>query len=489
MAVPASQGAWIFEGKIKGLSEWARRAGAKLSELYDDLNDHYPFEHPEMEALIAQDVPGLRALDDHTLRVELTEPYPQFLWTTAMPYAFPYPREAVFKYGIELLHHPVGCGPYRVEDYWIFDRRITFVRNPTWHGQTYPTEGEPGDREKGHLDDAGRPLPFLDRVEFVTITASQPRWIEFLERRLDRVETDREIWEKAMTATGELRPELREQGVRLEIAPRADIAYTVFNMEDPVIGAPAGERGKKLRQAMCLAYDQELWIRIMRNGFWAQRAYGPIPPTVAGYVEEPKSPYVERDLPRARRLLAEAGYPEGRGLPRLRYEMNASDALTRNGSEIFVNCMREIGIGVDLVANTWDQFIEKANKKNAQIYGVAWGADYPDAQNFLQLFYGPNESPGPNGANYKNPEYDALYDRMKVMQDSPERDAVIRQMLAIINEDCPWQYTDHRRTYSYAYRWLKNYKYSDIGSWQFKYYRVDREEKARILAGSKARAE
>ena len=103
-----------------------------------------------------------------------------------------------------------------------------------------------------------------------------------------------------------------------------------------------------------------------------------------------------------------------------------------------------------------------------------------DAQDFLQLFYGPNELAGPNSANYKNPAYDKLYDRMNVMAPGAERDDVIKKMLAVVDEDCPWSYTDHRAQYSYYQPWLKNFKYLDINPWLFKYYRVDRAEKARV---------
>ncbi len=485
MAIPDSTGRWLFEGKVQGLDAWSKRAGARLGKLFDRVNEHFPFEHPTMREVVAEEVEGLRAIDDHTLRVRLTEPYPQFLWTLVMSFTVVYPREAVARYGMELMAHPVGTGAYRVEDFWIYDRKITYVRNPSWHGGTYPTEGAPGDEEKGLLADAGRPLPFLERVEFLVIPTSQPRWLRFLDRELDRVETEREIWEKAMTLDGKLRPELAAQGIAVQVEPKADIAFTAFNMDDPVIGAPAGDRGRKVRQAMSLAYDTPLWIKIMRNGSWGIPAHGPIPPTVAGYVSEPRSPYSTRDVARARKLLEEAGFPGGRGLPKLHYEMSGADAVSRNGAEILRNNLREIGIEIDLHANTWDQFDEKVKGKQAQVFGMAWGADYPDAQNFLQLFYGPHESPGPNNSNYKNPEYDRLYDQMKLMLPGPERDEVIRKMLAVLNEDCPWSYTDHRVQYSYRHAWLRNFKYMDINPWLFKYYRVDREEKARRLASGR----
>lgn len=481
VAIPTSQGSWIFAGHVKGLDDWAEKVQAQLRPMLDHVNEWYPFSDPSIAPLVAEEIPGLRAIDDRTLRVELVAPFPQFPWVVAMGFGVVYPREAVERYGMDFMNHPVGCGPYRVEDYFVYDRKVVYVRNANWHGQTYPAEGAPGDREKGLLDDAGKAMPFLDRVEFVVIKASQPRWLKFLEGDVDRVETEKEIWARSMSPQGTLLPELADKGVRVLREPMANIAFTAFNMDDAVIGAPAGERGRKLRQAMSLAYDQKGWIDVMRNGFWADPADGPIPPNVAGYQQASASPFAHRDVARAKALLAEAGYPEGRGLPTLTYEMSGSDAVSRNGSEIFKNCMQEIGIKVELSANTWDQFITKVEKKSAQILGLSWTADYPDAENFLQLFYGPNESPKPNNSNYKNPKYDELYLKMAVMQPGAARDAVIREMLAIVNEDCPWSYTDYRTQYSYVQPWLRNFKYMDINPWMFKYYRVDRAEKAKRL--------
>lgn len=484
-AMPDSQGSWLLEGKVKGLDEWAEKAKQLLRPLKDKINDHYPFEHPSMREVIAEEVEGLRALDDHTLRVELIEPYPQFLWTLAMNYTVVYAREALERHGMEFRRHPVGSGPYTVDEYWPFDLKILYVRNPTYRECYYPSEGEPGDAEQGLLADAGKRLPLLDRIEFHVITQSQPRWLRFIRGDLDRVETEKDLWEEVMTKDGQLRKDLEAQGIRIETQPLADIAYVAFNMEDPVIGTPGGERARKVRQAISLAYDTERWIDVMRNGFWGIPARGPIPPTVVGYVEE-FSPYSERDVARAQALLEEAGYPGGRGLPRLSYEMTGTDAVSRHGSEIFKDCLAQIGIEVDLNSQTWGKFTEKIRMKQAQVFGMAWSADYPDAQNFLQLFYGPHQSPGPNNSNYDNEEFNRLYDQMKVMLPSPERDEIIRRMLRLVYEDAPWSFTDHRVRYSYFHHWFRNYKYNDLESWAFKYYDVDKEAKRRWLAGERA---
>jgi len=286
MGVPSSTGSWLLESRIVGLDAWAARSGEKLAGLFDAVNEYYPYEHPEMAELRDEEVPGLRALDDFTVQFTLTKPFPQFLYTLAMSYTAVYPHEALDHYGMTMHLHPVGSGPYQVEEYWPPDKKILFERNPTFRGETYPTEGAPGDAEAGLLDDAGRSIPFLDRIEFVVIEAPQPRWLRFASGDIDRVETEQDIWQEAMIRdTDQLRPELEEQGVRVSVATKADIAYFAFNMEDEVLGEPAGERGRQVRQAICLAYDQEQWIKVMRNGYWATPAFGPLPPSVQGFVD------------------------------------------------------------------------------------------------------------------------------------------------------------------------------------------------------------
>ncbi len=488
MGVPTSTGRWLLEDRIVGLDAWGERCGEELGELFDAVNEYYPFEHPEMAELRDEEVAGLRVLDDFTIQFTLTKPFPQFLYTLAMSYTAVYPHEALDYYGMTMHLHPVGTGPYRVEEYWPPDKKILFERNPTFRGEAYPTEGAPGDDELGLLDYAGRPMPFLDRVEFVVIEAPQPRWLRFVSGDIDRVETEQDIWQEAMQrGTDQLRPELKEQGIRVSVATKADIAYFAFNMEDETLGEPAGERGRKLRQAICLAYDQGQWIKVMRNGFWATPAFGPLPPSVQGFVDEP-SPYAGRDVERAKQLLIEAGYPGGKGLAPLEYELSGVSTTSRKGAEIFKQSMREIGIDVNLNGQTWDQFLNKVRQKKAQLFGMAWNADYPDAENFLQLFYGPNGSPGPNNSNYASPEYDALFEQFAVMPMGPERNDVVREMLTVLYEDCPWSFTDYRIQYTYTQPWLRNFKYLQFNFWAFKYYDVDRAEKARRLGLSEPSA-
>jgi oligopeptide transport system substrate-binding protein len=141
--------------------------------------------------------------------------------------------------------------------------------------------------------------------------------------------------------------------------------------------------------------------------------------------------------------------------------------------EQFIQHMARIGVRVRLEAVTWPEFLDRLKKKKIQLAGAAWGADYPDPENFLQLLYGPNESPGENNANFKNAEYDSLYLKMAVMQDTPERKAIIDRMKNIVADECPWILETHRLRQELKYDWTNNFKPSAVIDMPAKYIRID----------------
>ena len=145
----------------------------------------------------------------------------------------------------------------------------------------------------------------------------------------------------------------------------------------------------------------------------------------------------------------------------------------RQAAELFANFMERIGVVVKPSYNNWPTFLEKMERRQAQLFSLGWVADYPDAENFLQLFYGPNSSPGPNHANYSNPEFDKLYERVREMQDSPARTALYVKMSDLVVEDCPWIFTSNPLSYGLHHDWVEDYKYHDFPYGMVKYYKVD----------------
>jgi ABC-type transport system substrate-binding protein len=443
----ASSGWWIFDGKVQGLNEW-RDAAAKAG-----TTDY------------AKAVEGLQALDRYTLKIKLTQRSTLFLYNLAMTFASVVPREAVETYGKEFLNHPVGTGPFKIEEYNPASK-LVWVRNPTYRKETYPSEGAPGDKEAGLLEDAGKPLPLADRLVATIFVEQQPQWLTFLKGGLDATAIPKDSFQQAITPTKELSPELKEKGIRLIKAPGLDVTHESFNMNDPVVG-----RNKLLRQAISLALDQETFNELFYNGR-AISAQGPIPPEIEGYDPNFKNPYRQFNVAKAKELLAKAGYPEGKGLAPIEYA-TVADSTHRQISEFLEKQLAAIGVKLKVNNYSWPEFQASVKNRKGQMWGFAWGADYPDAENFLQLFYSKNASPGPNDSNYSNPEFDRLYEKTLGMPDTPARTAVYRQMVKIVVEDCPWIFGAHRIAFNLVQPWLKNYKVHDLEHSRAKYYRVD----------------
>lgn len=455
LADPAnrSDGFWIFDGRIKGLNEW-RAAMEKGKADYDT-----PVE-------------GLVAKDDKTLVIKLIKPYYQLYYVLAHNYSSVVAREAVEKYGKEYLNHPVGTGPYQLES-WVRGSKITLKANPTWHGQTYPTEGEPGDEERGLLKDAGKALPFAKKIVFHEITEDQPRWLKFMKGEVDLSTIPKDNFDSAISG-GAVSEEMKKKGIALLVIKEPDVTYTAFNMMDSYVKDKV-----YLRKAMSHAIDTETMIKKFYNGR-AISAHSPIPPDVDAYDPNFKNPYKTYDVSKAKEFMKKAGYKEGEG-PTIEYS-TVSSSTSRQMAEFFQQNMAAIGIKVKIQSTDWPQFMNKIREKKAQVWGVAWLADYPDAENFLQLLYGKNISPGPNGANYTNARYDKLYEKASLLPPGPERTKIYREMRDILVEDSPWIPGVHRLGYYLHHGWLQNFKRHSIISNYHKYLRVNPKKRAELKA-------
>lgn len=446
------EGFWIFDGKIKGLNEWRDKL-AKGEGKFEDA------------------IEGWQAPDDKTVVIKLTRPYYQLHYVLCMTFAAVVPHEAVEKYGEEFMNHPVGTGPYRFES-WTRGSKLVLVKNPTWHGGTYPTEGMPGDKEKGLLEDAGKPLPFVDKIVFLELPEDQPRWLNLMQGNVEYAGIPKDSFDKAIV-NDDLSPELKKKGFKLDKYTRSDIVFISFNMEDPVIGKSAD-----LRRALSMAYDTETSMKTFYNN-QVLKAHSPISPDMDGWDPNFKNPYKELNVEKAKEFLKKSGHPDGKGLPELEYNTSGS-ATTRQMAEYVQEQFGKIGVKVKIVSNSWPQFQDRIRTKKAQMFGMAWNADYPDAENMLQLFYSKNVSPGPNNSNYKNKEFDALYEQAVKLPPGPKRTELYLKMRDIFVRDMPWIPTVHRIGYAVQQGWLKNLKLNETLKGQYKYLRVDLAEKAKL---------
>jgi oligopeptide transport system substrate-binding protein len=461
LADPAvkSTGYWLVQGKIKGINDFFQKAAAKGKADY------------------SRDIEGLQALDDRTLRIVLTEPLPTFIYVMSMPYTAPVPREAVEYYNAPgrngFSRHPVGTGAYRLKS-WKRQHRIILEKNSTFRKEYYPSSGEPGDKEKGLLNDAGKQLPFLDEVWYTVIATAQPMWLLFVQGYLDSSGVPQEQFDRVVTKNLDLSESFVKKGISLEIASDLDVHYVAFNMRDPLLG-----KNKYLRQALSLAYDTDLYNQIFLNGRGID-AQSPMPPGIFGYDPNFRNPYKAHDLAKAKELLAKAGYPNGVDTKtgkqlELTYDIGSDSTRAREVATFDMRCFEQLGIKMKLQVNTWAQHLERSHKGTFQIFSLGWMADYPDPENFLQLLYGPNAPPNPNSSAFADPEYDRLYEKTKNMEDMPERAAVIRRMVDIVTEEAPWICTVHTPSYVLRHAWVRNGKAHSISGNYRKYIAINPE--------------
>ncbi|NQT85276.1 ABC transporter substrate-binding protein, partial [bacterium] len=466
-------------------------------------------------------LPGVRVVDKYAFEIVLERPYPQILFWMAMPFFAPVPAEALDFFAQPLLleravtfdKNPVGTGPFLLEEYDPTNQ-LVLARNPNYREDFYPTlpKPDPSDatavahyqelQEAGVLADAGKRMPMADRILFRREVEWVPRWSKFRQGYYDSSGISSDVFEQtiSLSSTGDalLSDEMSKKGITLLTAPSPVVSYFSFNMKDDVVGG-YGEKNRKLRQAICMAFDTEELIAIFYNG-QANVAHALTPPGIYGYIggEAGMSPVthtwnadlgvaMRRHLDEAKRLLAEAGYENGFGSDGkqlvLYFDNGWKQASYRPRLKFVIKQFEKLGIR--LMSRTTDYNIlgEKIRSGNFQILSWGWAADYPDPENFLFLLYGPNarsESGGNNASNYASPDFDGLFDQMSNSENGPERLAVIAKMNRIVQQDAPWFGTVHPISFALVHDWYKNSYPNPIARNQMKYRRIDVPQRTRM---------
>jgi oligopeptide transport system substrate-binding protein len=459
---------------------------------------------PDRQYAAVGGIRGIVVRGSHELDVIVSEPNPQLIFWFAMPFTAPVPWEAVAWWdGQEgrdfFKDHPVGSGPFKL-GFFERQRRVVLERNPNWYGirhpewrapgATFPTAAEAGPDAAIPVDPAyaGRPLPFLDRIDFRLEVELIPQFTKFMQGYYDQSKITKEGFDRVVTG-GNLSEDMAARGIELQKAPELDIWYVGFNMRDPTVGAPAGTRGQKLRQAMSLAIDAREFVQLFYNGRGVP-AQSPVPPGLFGYDAAYRNPYRQPDLERARALLAEAGYPQGidpgTGKP-LELTFDALDPSTARllQFQFLTAAWARLGLDVEIEATSANQFRDKVDRGAHQIFLWGWIADYPDPENFLLLLWGPNGrslSGGPNFANFQDSRFDALFVEMRDRADDPRRAALIDEMRGILAERRPWIELFHSEKYALVHGWLKNHRLSGLVAPEGKYLDIDPNQRTALQA-------
>ena len=356
---------------------------------------------------------GAQVVDRYTYRIRIKGKYPQFMYWLAMPFFAPIPWEAERFYSqpglaeknINLDWYPVGSGPYMLTENDP-NRVMVLTRNPNYHGETYPVQGEPGDAAAGLLENAGKPLPFIDKVVFSRDKESIPRWNKFLQGYYDASGIGSDTFDQAVQFSGgseaTVTEAMKARGIRLETAVALSTYYMGFNMLDPVVGGLT-ERARKLRQAISIAVDYEEYVSIFANGRGIP-AQGPIAPSIFGYREgrEGVNPLVydwvdgrpkRKPIEAAKKLLAEAGYPDGidarTGAPLVLYfDVTARSAEDKPALDWMRKQYQKLNIQLVVRSTDYNRFQDKIRKGNAQIFEWGWHADYPIPRTFCSCSMG-----------------------------------------------------------------------------------------------------
>ena len=445
---------------------------------------------------------GVRVVNEYTLQIILKKRYPQFVYWMAMPFFSPIPWEvdrfynqvASAKQNLSLNRFPVGTGAYKLSinqpNY-----RMVLEKNSNFHDEFYPTEGSVHDFEDGYLKDAGKKLPFIDKVVITLEKESIPLWNKFLQGYYDSSAVGSDFFDSVISFSQgdmQLTKEMKEKEIKLTRSTSQVTYYYAFNMLDDVVGGYTPKK-VKLRQALSIAFNIEEFIQVFlsNRGIPAQ---SPIPPEIFGYQEgrggmnsfiytwnQAKQKGERKKIQLAKKLLAEAGYLNGRtpqGTPLVLYYDNVQG---KSGEKAEIDWLRKqfkkLGIDLQIRSTDYNQFRRKVSHGNFQIMRWGWHADYPDPENFLFLLYGPNgkvASGGENASNYNSPAYNRLFKQMETMKNTALRLSIIRKIINIARKDAPWMWGFHPIEDVLHHSWYQNTKVMQIGSMNTtKYRKID----------------
>ncbi len=505
----------VFSEYVIGLKEYGelvKKEDAKLRQGLDQASADKPFLDFRKWPLA-----GATAPEKHLLRIRLHGKYPQWKYWMQMTFMSPVPWEADAFYaqpgmaerGLTLDNWPVGTGPFMVTEF-VKDRRIVMKKNPNYRGEPYPCEGMPEDKSRGLLDDCGKKTPFIDGIVATVEREATPEKNKFRDGYYDLEVFERtDLGIQYLTEaddSDEVRAVYERKGFLFPKYSDVNSYFIAFNMLDPVIGwgenEAQRERNRKLRQAITIAIDWDEYSKVFpkKAGVTAMSL---LPEGIPGSREgtpEGVNPvthrmvngkYVRRPIEDALKLMVEAGYPEGReattGKPLvINYDYYAPPTPERKPEiDWVVKQFAKLGIQLEVRATDNNQFQDKVRKGKHQVFWLGWNADYPDAENFMFLFYGPNAksvSDGENTSNYMNPEFDKLFNQLKMMDDGPAKQEIVDKMNDVLRRDAPLSFGFYPYASAAIQKWVTNSKPAILIRDHGRYLRLDSAQRAERLA-------
>jgi peptide/nickel transport system substrate-binding protein len=375
----ASSGAWIFNGRVDTVQ---------------------PF----------------KAINDTTFQLKLLIPFHPILGVMSMQYCSIVPKEVVDKYGKDFRRHPCGTGPFQFVA-WDEGQALILKKNPTYF-------------EK---DTTGTRLPYLDGIKITFLENKATEFLEFQQKRLDFInDIDPSFKDEVITKSGALRPEWKNKIVLVK-HPYLTTEYLGI-LEDttlPIV-KKSPLRDVRIRQAINYGFNRQKMMMYIRNSIGTPAESGFIPAGFPSFDSSAVKGY-RYDVGKALQLLKEAGYPNGVGLPSIKL---LTVPIYGDLASFIANELRQIGINIDVEIIQKSLLLEQTAKSEALFFRGSWIADYPDAENFLSVFYGKNPAP-PNYTRYKNPQFDQLYEEALAEKNDSLRWIIYRRADQVMIKDAP----------------------------------------------------
>ncbi len=359
---------------------------------------------------------GFKAVNDSIFQLTLTRPFQSILGILSMQYCSVIPREAVERYKTDFRRHPVGTGPFRFVA-WEEGQALILRKNEQYF-------------EK---DAAGNSLPYLDGIKVSFYDSKATEFLEFQQDRLDFIDDiDPSFKDEVLTKTGNLKKTWVDR-IELQKHPYLNIEYLgilVDGNNELVKNSPL--RLQKIRQAINYGFNRKKMMLYLRNSIGIAAESGFVPAGLPSFNPVDVKGY-QYDVSKAKQLLAEAGFPEGKNLPAIKL---LTIPIYGDLGTYIANELLQVGIKIDVEVIQKSLLMEQTSKSQALFFRGSWIADYPDAENYLSVFYSKNPAP-PNYTRYKNPAFDQLYESALSEKNDSLRYRLYQQMDRMIINDAP----------------------------------------------------
>jgi len=447
--------------KHTGSRAWwlAKNIFVGLDELHEKANS--------LQELSSAILPGIKAVDDYTLKLTLKRTIPphQILNLLAMSFTAPIPEEVFTKMNNDLSNTDVGSGAYTLIELSL-KNETTLKAFKGYNTSQYPNVGDRYSHDKNLILDANKSIPFTDKVTFYVEPDDRKRWERFLKGEFSFIELPRPFVAEVLQDDGSLNKEILKKEIQIEQSPSLAFWFIEFNMTDPVLG-----KNKLLREAIAHSID-------VKNFIWSfghnadQQANSIYTPGIYGYSAARELPY-KYNQEKAKELLRKAGYPNGSGLPLIIFDTRRETDFYVEQAKFIKRELESIGFKVEIRINTFSQFIERVKNRSMSMWQGGWLLDFPDAENILQLFYSKNSgNGGPNKSDFRNKKFDTLFEQVIKLENNSQKLATLEKMENIINQEIPIIMLYYSKNYFLYKKDIKNFRFNELSMGFLKYVRI-----------------